>query len=63
MKMNKIRALMALRQEAQRDLATLLGITTQSVGFKLNGHTQFKVDEIEKIAEHYKVKVGYFFED
>lgn len=39
--------------ETQKSLAKLLGLTPQSIGFKLAGKSDWSISEIEKICEHY----------
>lgn len=39
--------------ETQKSLAKLLGLTPQSIGFKLAGKSDWSISEIEKICKHY----------
>ena len=51
-----LRSVMALHGETNRDLATLLGISEQSVSAKMNETgSEFKQGEISIIRAHYKL--------
>ena len=47
----------------QRSIALVLGLSQQTVSRKLRGETAILVSDLEKLAEHYKVPITYFFED
>lgn len=56
--MNKalLRYYMALKGETNKDLASLLDITEQSVSSKINENgSEFKQGEIVKIRDHYEL--------
>jgi transcriptional regulator with XRE-family HTH domain len=53
-----IRAEMARRGVLQKDIARVLGISTQGVSERLNGHTRITVDELVQIAALLDVEVG-----
>lgn len=51
---NLLRYYMAQRNETNKDLARLLGITAQCVSMKINENgTEFRQGEISKIKRHY----------
>lgn len=51
-----LRSIMVLHGETNKDLATLLDITEQSVSAKINEKgTEFKQGEIFAIKEHYNL--------
>ncbi|GKS80696.1 hypothetical protein LPAF129_03810 [Ligilactobacillus pabuli] len=47
--------------ELQDDLAKMLNISTAAYRNKEQGKTQFKMDEMFKIADHYNVKIEDIF--
>lgn len=57
----KIKEAMAGAGHSQTELANLLGITRMSVFRKLSGETEWKVSELEKLAEIYGKPKFYFF--
>jgi predicted transcriptional regulator len=51
-----LKSVMALHGHTNRDVASLLGITEQSVSNKINENgTEFKQGEIAKMAKKYKL--------
>ena len=51
-----LRSIMVLHGDTNHDLASLLGITDQSVSNKINERgTEFKQGEIVKIRNHYNL--------
>ena len=57
----KIKEAMAGAGHSQTDLANLLGITRMSIFRKLSGESEWKVSELEKLAEIYGKPKSYFF--
>ena len=53
MNVNLLKSKMALKGEAQIDLANAMGITRASMSVKMNGKNPFKLDEIKFIAKRY----------
>ena len=52
----KLKSLMALHEDTNKDLAELLNITEQSISAKINENgTEFKQGEIIKIKDRYKL--------
>lgn len=52
----KLKSLMVLNEDTNKDLAELLGISEQSVSCKINENgTEFKQGEIAKIKDKYKL--------
>lgn len=52
----KLRSIMVLHGDTNRDLAECLGITEQSISNKINENgTEFKQGEIAKIRERYNL--------
>lgn len=45
MSYNKLKGIMRERGYSQKNLATKIGITVQSINSKLNGRTQFTIEE------------------
>ena len=54
---------MTERHVSQEKLAKVLGITVQALNAKLNGRSQFTLEEVVKISEHLKLDnpVDIFF--
>lgn len=57
----EIRAEMARQQRQQTDLGEFLGVKQPTISRKLAGKTEFRIDELEKIAEFLGVPVKTFF--
>lgn len=53
MQMKLLKSKIRLHGETQTTLAEALGITTRAMNCKINGHRQFKADEIKIIKERY----------
>ena len=52
----KLKSLMALHEDTNKDLAELLNISEQSISAKINENgTEFKQGEIIKIKDRYKL--------
>lgn len=65
MKYNMLRAKMAEHEYSQAALAQEIGISVQSMNAKLNGHKQFKLQELKAICEVLKIqpnKIAIFFD-
>lgn len=63
----KLKSIMALHGDTNKDIAELLGISEQSVSSKINENgTEFKQGEIRIIADKYKLSprevVAIFFD-
>ncbi len=61
MNVNRIKGLMAERNQTQDDLAKALKISRNSVQLKLSGKSQFKANEIATLAKIFSVDINYFF--
>lgn len=55
MSFDKLKGKMTERHVSQEKLAKVLGITVQSLNAKLNGRSQFTLEEVVKISEHLKL--------
>lgn len=53
MNVNLLKSKMALKGEAQIDLAKAMGITKASMSVKMQGKNPFKLEEIKFIAKRY----------
>ena len=53
----EIRAWMARRALTQQDIALALGISRQAVSARLNGQTQWTLDDLAAVAEELGVSV------
>ena len=62
-KFSGLLAAMAERDEKQRTLATLLGLSECAISNRINGKTQWRFCEIEKICEHYNKDYYELFVD
>ena len=60
---NKLKSKMVEAGITQAELARLLGISAQSMNYKINNKSEFKVSEIEAVADVLKIvnKDEYFF--
>lgn len=58
---NKIKGLMAERNETMLDLANLLNLHKNTVSKKINRKREFTVSELKTIADYYNVNVQIFF--
>ena len=47
----------------QREIAAVLSVSQQTVSKKLRGETAILLSDLEKLGEHYKVPLTYFFEE
>lgn len=63
MSFDKLKGKMTEMHVSQEKLAKVLGITVQSLNAKLNGRSQFTLEEVIKISEHLKLDnpVDIFF--
>lgn len=61
---DKLKGKMTEKHISQKKLSKVLGITVQSLNAKLNGRTQFTLEEVVRITEYLKIKdpVDIFFE-
>lgn len=57
----KIKEAMGREGHSKSELARKLGINRMSVAYKLNGRSEWKVSELEKLAEIYSTEKSYFF--
>lgn len=49
----KLKALRAMKNENQQDVAKLIGVSISTYNRKENGHLEFTINEINKILKHY----------
>jgi len=63
MVINKIVELYKKNNMTQQSLADAIGMSKTNLNLILVGKQDFKSAAIEKLAELFKVKAGYFFED
>lgn len=60
----KLKVFMDLYNENLADLAEALGISYQSISKKVNGHSDFKLGEIQQIKDRYSLsaeEIDYIF--
>ncbi len=57
----EIRALMGRYRVTQTQLAQVLGMSQSSLSARLSGSVPWDVDDLDKIAEHFKVEVIALF--
>ena len=55
MNKNAFVSIMALHGDTRRTLAQALGVTTHTVGEKINGHSDFKQSEIKIVIDRYNL--------
>lgn len=53
-----VRAELARRRKRQEDLAELLGLTRQAVSQRLLGRVDFRIAELQAIADYLEVPIG-----
>lgn len=56
---DNIRAEMSRHGKTNRDIGKILGISGNSVSFKLNGKRPFTLDEIRRLAEEFNCSLDY----
>lgn len=58
--LGEIRACMSRCRHKQKDIATILGLSVNSVNSKINGQRDFTVQELAVLAKHYNVDINLF---
>lgn len=58
-----VKALMALHQEKQADLAEVLGLGIGAVHDRMTGKTRWSLDDLAAMAEHWQVRAMDFLRD
>ena len=58
--LGEIRACMSRCRDKQKDIATILGLSENSVNSKINGKRDFTVQELSILAKHYNVDINLF---
>lgn len=58
-----VKAELARRGKTQRDLADLLGLSTQAISRRLTGRLPFDVDELSAVAAYLGMPVASLFND
>lgn len=61
MYIKKIRGLMSEHGDTQSELAEKLGISKQTLNYKLMGRHDMSIQMLTRIAELYGVTIEYFF--
>jgi transcriptional regulator with XRE-family HTH domain len=56
-----VRAELARQKLTQTDLAGWLGLSRTSIYRRLNGHTDFRTNELQVVARHLGVDVTVFY--
>jgi putative transcriptional regulator len=57
----KLRAAMAEHGITNQKLAKILGVTNDTVGFKINGKSQFTLEQAKKIADYFGKSIDEIF--
>ena len=57
----EVRAVLARKRSSQRQLAKALGLTQPVIWRRLQGDMQFRVDELQAVAEFVEVPVSTLF--
>lgn len=60
---SNIRAELARRGKNPKHLAEVLGITRQSVSQRLHGHVDFRVKELQAVADYLGIPVAALLDD
>lgn len=58
-----VRALMAVHEEKQADLADVLGLGLGAVNDRMTGKTRWSLDDLAVMAEHWQVRAMDFLRD
>jgi DNA-binding XRE family transcriptional regulator len=53
MNKNRLNAVMAVNGETQKLLAKVIGVNLPNLNAKINGHVDFRANEIKQIKDHY----------
>lgn len=56
----KIKSLYKLKHKAVPDIAAILGLSKSGVYSKINGRTNFTVEELSLLCRHFKLSLDYF---
>lgn len=62
MNLKKLKGAMAEKDFTQSKLASMLGLSLKSFSAKINGKTEFKVNELAKISKILDVDPSIFFD-
>ena len=55
MDMYKLKYFMGINGDTQSDLASVLGIAQSALSARMNGHTDFRKNEIDEIRKRYSL--------
>jgi transcriptional regulator with XRE-family HTH domain len=48
-----LRVFMALNRESHEDVASYLGVSRPALSARLNGHTSWQLEDLDRLADHY----------
>ena len=52
----KLKGILTMNGMTQQDLANLLGLSASTLNFKINGKTEFTLNEAKKISDYFKLR-------
>lgn len=58
---SKLKGIMTEKEVKQLDLANMLNISVSTLNFKINGKSDFYVNEAKKIAKYFDRKIDEIF--
>lgn len=58
----KLKGILTMNGMTQQDLANLLGLSASTLNFKINGKTEFTLNEAKKISDYFKMSIEDIFE-
>jgi len=59
----KVRAELAYREISGRQLCTLIGMSQSALAARLSGHVEFRISELQTIADAIEVPLSRFLPD
>ena len=58
----KLKGILSMNGMTQQDLANLLDLSASTLSFKINGKTEFTLNEAKKISKYFNMTIEDIFE-
>lgn len=58
----KLKGILTMNGMTQQDLANLLDLSASTLSFKINGKTEFTLNEAKKISKYFNMTIEDIFE-
>ena len=58
----KLKGILTMNGMTQQDLADLLSLSASTLNFKINGKTEFTLNEAKKISKYFNMTIEDIFE-